>query len=131
MCESRTDPESVGVHGKSLSYVSVQLLSLGGRSDVQIHQVAVGLRFRSGAEFRAGPAAGIDLHRVQAMMEEMGATLSPGAQNLMEMVQFQQKVSLRAGHACLTITQVSDHTSSPNWVSDLMTGKCKAGDKYT
>ncbi|KAF5890750.1 C10orf88-like protein, partial [Clarias magur] len=74
-----------------LASCEVKLLSLGGRSDVRIRQVAVGLRFRPGAESRAGPAAGIDLHRVQAMMEEMGATLSPGAQNLMEMVQFQQK----------------------------------------
>lgn len=58
-----------------------------------IRQVAVGLRFCPGAEFRPGPGTGIDLHRVQAMMQEMGTTLSPGAQNLMEMVQFQQKVS--------------------------------------
>lgn len=75
------------------SGISTQLLSLGGRSDVGIGQVVVGLRFRPGAEFQPGPGAGIDLHRVQAMMEEMGTTLSPGAQNLLDMVQFQQKVS--------------------------------------
>ncbi|XP_060794714.1 ATPase PAAT [Neoarius graeffei] len=69
----------------------LKLLSLGGRSVVGIHRVVVGLRFRPGAEVQPGPAAGIDLHRVQAMMEEMGTTLSPGAQSLMEMVQFQQK----------------------------------------
>lgn len=58
-----------------------------------VRQVAVGLRFRPGAELQPDPTSGIDLHRVRAMMEEMGTTLSPGAQNLMEMVQFQQKVS--------------------------------------
>ncbi|XP_053496656.1 ATPase PAAT [Ictalurus furcatus] len=74
-----------------LASCDVKLLSLGGRSAVGIRQVVVGLRFRPGAEFQPGSDAGIDLHRVQAMMEEMGTTLSPGAQNLMEMVQFQQK----------------------------------------
>uniref|UniRef100_A0A8C7YE01 Uncharacterized protein n=1 Tax=Oryzias sinensis TaxID=183150 RepID=A0A8C7YE01_9TELE len=42
------------------------------------------------------PASSIDLQRVQGLVEEMGATLSPGAQNLMEMVQFQQQVSKAA-----------------------------------
>ncbi|KAK3529376.1 hypothetical protein QTP70_029485 [Hemibagrus guttatus] len=74
-----------------LASCEVKLLSLGGRSAVGIRQVAVGLRFCPGAEFRPGLGAGIDLQRVRAMMEEMGTTLSPGAQNLMEMVQFQQK----------------------------------------
>ncbi|GAA6090224.1 ATPase PAAT [Tachysurus ichikawai] len=74
-----------------LASCEVKLLSLGGRSVVEIRQVAVGLQFCPGAEFGHGPGTGIDLHRVQAMMKEMGTTLSPGAQNLMEMVQFQQK----------------------------------------
>lgn len=39
------------------------------------------------------PNPGIDMQRVQCLMEEMGTSLSPGAQNLMEMVQFQQKVN--------------------------------------
>ncbi|MCI4383864.1 hypothetical protein PGIGA_G00031590 [Pangasianodon gigas] len=75
-----------------LASCEVKLLSLGGRSAVRIRQVVVGLRFRpERPELQPGLAAGIDLHRVQAMMQEMGTTLSPGAQNLMEMVQFQQK----------------------------------------
>ncbi|KAI5619639.1 hypothetical protein C0J50_20738, partial [Silurus asotus] len=69
----------------------VKLLSLGGRSVVVIRQVVVGLQFHQGAEFRPVPAPSVDLHRVRAMMQEMGTTLSPGAQNLMDMVQFQQK----------------------------------------
>lgn len=86
--------------------VSSQLLSLGGRSTVGIRHVVVGLRFSPGADFQPSPGAGVDLHRVQAMMQEMGATLSPGAQNLMEMVQFQQKVSEcnRAVHLLLIFT---------------------------
>lgn len=35
---------------------------------------------------------GIDMQQVQCLVEEMGTSLSPGAQNLMDMVHFQQKV---------------------------------------
>lgn len=35
----------------------------------------------------------IDLDRVQMIMESMGSKLSPGAQQLMDMVRCQQKVS--------------------------------------
>lgn len=72
--------------------VSGQLLSLGGRSSVAIAHVGVGLeplKDRQGG-LRVDP--GIDLQCVQTMMKEMGTTLSPGAQNLMELVQCQQKV---------------------------------------
>lgn len=102
---------------RSLSRVFTQLLSLGGRSAVGIRQVVVGLRFRPGAEFQPGLDAGIDLHRVQAMMEEMGTTLSPGAQNLMEMVQFQQKVSTR-GRARHLFSDV--HEGSPSVCSQRL-----------
>ncbi|XP_026874448.2 ATPase PAAT isoform X2 [Electrophorus electricus] len=66
----------------------VKLLSLGGRAAVGVGLLGVGL-----GKLQADQCAGlgVDLQRVQAMMEEMGTTLSPGAQNLMEMVQFQQK----------------------------------------
>lgn len=36
---------------------------------------------------------GIDMQQVQGLVNEMGTNLSPGAQNLMDMVQFQQQVS--------------------------------------
>lgn len=41
-----------------------------------------------------GPALGpgIDMKQVQSLVNEMGTSLSPGAQNLMDMVQFQQQV---------------------------------------
>ncbi|KTF74859.1 hypothetical protein cypCar_00043506 [Cyprinus carpio] len=69
----------------------IKLLSLGGRSSVAITHVGVGLE--TPKDRQGGPSVhpGIDLQRVQTMMEEMGTTLSPGAQNLMELVQCQQK----------------------------------------
>ncbi|KAL6474860.1 hypothetical protein MHYP_G00159000 [Metynnis hypsauchen] len=74
-----------------LASCEVKLLSLGGRSVVSVAQVTVGLQFLQATHCPLGASPGIDLQRVQAMMEQMGTTLSPGAQNLMEMVQFQQK----------------------------------------
>ncbi|KAL7869956.1 hypothetical protein AOLI_G00139440 [Acnodon oligacanthus] len=74
-----------------LASCEVKLLSLGGRSVVSVAQVTVGLQFLQATPCPLGASPGIDLQRVQAMMEQMGTTLSPGAQNLMEMVQFQQK----------------------------------------
>ncbi|TRY58948.1 hypothetical protein DNTS_033921 [Danionella cerebrum] len=69
-----------------------ELLSLGGRSSVAIAHLCVKLDAVKGRPAQLAVDPGIDLQRVQTMMEEMGTTLSPGAQNLMEMVQCQQKV---------------------------------------
>lgn len=77
----------------SLSSGSVsQLLSLAGRSSVLVCRVIAGLQ-----QLQACPARcpGIDMQQVQCLVEEMGTSLSPGAQNLMEMVQFQQKVGVK------------------------------------
>uniref|UniRef100_A0A1A7WD03 Chromosome 10 open reading frame 88 n=1 Tax=Iconisemion striatum TaxID=60296 RepID=A0A1A7WD03_9TELE len=70
------------------SACDVKLLSLAGRSSVLVCRVVVGLQ-----ELQPGPAhgPGIDLQQVQCLVEEMGTSLSPGAQNLLDMVQFQQK----------------------------------------
>lgn len=70
------------------STCEVKLLSLGGRNSVLIRQVIVGLHTLQVPPVR-GP--GIDMQQVQSLVDEMGSSLSPGAQNLMEMVQFQQK----------------------------------------
>lgn len=75
---------------------SVQLLSFGGRSSVAITHVSVGLETLKERQGGMALDPGIDLQRVQAMMEEMGTTLSPGAQNLMELVQSQQKVWIQS-----------------------------------
>lgn len=69
----------------------VKLLSLGGRSSVSVAHVCVGLETLKGRQGGPRVDPGIDFQQVQAMMEEMGTTLSPGAQNLMELVQCQQK----------------------------------------
>lgn len=69
----------------------VKLLSLGGRSSVSVAHVCVGLETLKGRQGGPRVDPGIDLQQVQAMMEEMGTTLSPGAQNLLELVQCQQK----------------------------------------
>ncbi|KAK2884435.1 ATPase PAAT [Channa argus] len=70
------------------SACEVKLLSLAGRSSVLVSQVIVGLQpqQRSSAQ---GPS--IDMQQVQCLVEELETSLSPGAQNLMEMVHFQQK----------------------------------------
>lgn len=70
-----------------------QLLSLAGRNSVLVGRIIVGLQ---PVKPRPLPGSSIDLQRVQGLVEEMGAKLSPGAQNLMEMVQFQQQVSKAA-----------------------------------
>lgn len=66
----------------------VKLLSLSGRRCVQVQCLVVGLQ-----TLRSGPGlgSGIDMQQVQTMVEEMGTRLSPGAQHLMDMVQFQQQ----------------------------------------
>lgn len=56
---------------------------------------------------------GIDMQQVQCLVEEMGTSLSPGAQNLMDMVHFQQQVGLinddisQTHHMLLMQTQVT------------------------
>ncbi|XP_078146900.1 ATPase PAAT [Centroberyx gerrardi] len=70
------------------SCCEVKLLSLGGRSSVLVCRIVLGLRPPCPGP---APGPGIDLQRVQSLVEEMGSSLSPGAQSLMDMVQFQQQ----------------------------------------
>lgn len=60
-----------------------------------ISKVVVHVRPVVGSSSTSSPALGsrIDLERVQTIMESMGSKLSPGAQQLMSMVRFQQQVS--------------------------------------
>ncbi|CAL8302618.1 unnamed protein product [Lota lota] len=78
----------------------VKLLSLGGRSHVAVSRILVGLQSQGplphtdcsstpGLGLGLGPS--IDMQRVQTLVEEMGSSLSPAAQSLMEMVNVQQK----------------------------------------
>nr|XP_035926124.1 ATPase PAAT-like isoform X2 [Halichoerus grypus] len=72
----------------------VKLLSFGEKQCVFISKIVVQLRRVSTNSSTSSPALGsrIDLQRVQTLMEAMGSKLSPGAQQLMNMVKFQQQV---------------------------------------
>lgn len=70
------------------SSCELKLLSLAGRNSVLVCRVVVVLQPLKTPRAR-GP--GIDMQHVQSLMEEMGTSLSPGARNLMDMVQVQQK----------------------------------------
>lgn len=69
------------------SACEVKLLSLGGRRSISLRRVVVGMW-----QAPSSPACGatIDMQQVQSLVEEMGTSLSPGAQNLMDMVRVQQ-----------------------------------------
>ncbi|XP_057593166.1 ATPase PAAT-like isoform X2 [Hippopotamus amphibius kiboko] len=71
----------------------IKLLSFGEKQCVFISKVVVHVRPVSANSSAGGPALGsrIDLERVQTIMESMGLKLSPGAQELMNMVRFQQR----------------------------------------
>ncbi|CAK7300558.1 ATPase PAAT [Vulpes lagopus] len=71
----------------------IKLLSFGENQCVFISKVVVQLRRVSANSSTSSPALGsrIDLQRVQTLMEAMGSKLSPGAQQLMNMVRFQQQ----------------------------------------
>lgn len=108
-----------------------KLLSLCGRRCVRVLSITVGLQtVHSGVSVNPG----IDLQQVQAMMEQMGTSLSPGAQHLMDMVHFQQQnqtsslsslfpMLMGAGAPCATAPRTpspqsesssSAHDTSPN-----------------
>ncbi|XP_008590414.1 PREDICTED: uncharacterized protein C10orf88 homolog [Galeopterus variegatus] len=71
----------------------IKLLSFGEKQCVFISKVVVHMRLISANSSPSSPAvrSRIDLDKVQTMMESMGSKLSPGAQQLMNMVRFQQQ----------------------------------------
>ncbi|XP_041066210.1 ATPase PAAT isoform X3 [Carcharodon carcharias] len=75
------------------SFCELKLLSLGGKERVRIGKILLGIKYPSVRISRGFSPLGknINLERVQTMMDSMGAKLSPGAQQLFNMVQFQQK----------------------------------------
>ncbi|CAL1599548.1 unnamed protein product [Knipowitschia caucasica] len=66
---------------------TVKLLSLGGRDCVRVLSLSVHLEHIPSVCVQQS----IDLQQVQTLVQEMGSSLSPGAQSLMELVQFQQQ----------------------------------------
>ncbi|XP_069844330.1 ATPase PAAT isoform X1 [Dipodomys merriami] len=71
----------------------IKLLSFGEKQCVFLSKVVVQLRPVSSNSSRSTPTLGsrIDLDNIQTIMESMGSKLSPGAQQLMNMVRFQQQ----------------------------------------
>ncbi|KAL8187233.1 UNVERIFIED_CONTAM: hypothetical protein K2H54_040675 [Gekko kuhli] len=74
----------------------VKLLSIKEKNRVLISRILVQVSMKPVPDFSA-LGSGIDLDRVQAIMESMGSKLSPGAQQLLDMVHFQQKNGLSFG----------------------------------
>ncbi|MGH0168250.1 UNVERIFIED_CONTAM: hypothetical protein FKN15_054448 [Acipenser sinensis] len=90
--------ESISLYKKRVhlecpvSSCEVKLLSLGRKNRVGVNNVLLGVKpVKRPVSFPSGGTS-IDLERVQTMVESMGTKLSPGAQHLMDMVQFQQKL---------------------------------------
>ncbi|KFV62875.1 Uncharacterized protein C10orf88, partial [Dryobates pubescens] len=77
----------------------IKLLSIGEKQRVLISKITVHVKAVPAKPARDLPSLGssIDLDRVQTIMESMGSKLSPGAQQLMDMVRCQQKNSLPLG----------------------------------
>ncbi|XP_036163531.1 ATPase PAAT-like isoform X1 [Myotis myotis] len=77
----------------------IKLLSFGEKPCVFVSKVVVHVQPVPAKSPTSSPALGsrVDLERVHAMVEAMGSTLSPGAQQLMSMVRFQQQRCIPLG----------------------------------
>ncbi|RLW02213.1 hypothetical protein DV515_00007443 [Chloebia gouldiae] len=77
----------------------IKLLSFGEKHRVLISKIILDVKAVSAKLATDFPSLGssIDLDRVQTIMESMGSKLSPGAQQLMDMVRCQQKNSFPLG----------------------------------
>lgn len=83
----------------STTSCKIKLLSISEKQRVLISKIIIELKSactRSGPELPA-LGSGIDLDKVQTIMESMGSKLSPGAQQLLDMVRTQQKNGLPLG----------------------------------
>ncbi|XP_039093900.1 ATPase PAAT [Hyaena hyaena] len=83
----------------------IKLLSFGEKPYVFLSRVVVHMRQVSASSSTSSPALGsrIDLQRVQTIVESMGSKLSPGAQQLMDMVRFQQQNCVPIGEQLQSI----------------------------
>ncbi|XP_032551277.1 ATPase PAAT isoform X1 [Chiroxiphia lanceolata] len=107
-CGHRRDtgePEEVTLYHKYHKFecpapsCRIKLLSFGEKQRVLISKIIIEVKAVSAKLATDFPSLGssIDLDRVQTIMESMGSKLSPGAQQLMDMVRCQQKNSLPLG----------------------------------
>ncbi|XP_006867481.1 PREDICTED: uncharacterized protein C10orf88 homolog [Chrysochloris asiatica] len=94
-----SEPEKIILYKKYLKLESsthackVKLLSFGEKHYVFVSKIVVHMRPASASSAASCPALGsrIDLGRVQTIVESIGSKLSPGAQQLMNMVRVQQQ----------------------------------------
>ncbi|XP_043842611.1 ATPase PAAT [Dromiciops gliroides] len=99
ICTVQHNSEEITLYKKYLKlecptdYCKIKLLSFGDKQSIFVSKIVVQVRAVSANSSTSFPALGsrIDLDRVQTMMESMGSKLSPGAQQLMNMVRFQQR----------------------------------------
>uniref|UniRef100_A0A8C5U5G0 Chromosome 10 open reading frame 88 n=1 Tax=Malurus cyaneus samueli TaxID=2593467 RepID=A0A8C5U5G0_9PASS len=97
-----SETEEVTLYHKYLKFecpassCRIKLLSFGEKQRVLISKIIIEVKAVSAKLATDFPSLGssIDLDRVQTIMESMGSKLSPGAQQLMDMVRCQQKNSL-------------------------------------
>ncbi|XP_045671694.1 ATPase PAAT-like isoform X1 [Ursus americanus] len=89
----------------------IKLLSFGEKQCVFISKIVVQLKRVSANSSTSSPALGsrIDLQRVQTLMEAMGSKLSPGAQQLMNMVKFQQQNCVPTGEQLQSVWGNTGH----------------------
>ncbi|XP_026346734.2 ATPase PAAT-like isoform X1 [Ursus arctos] len=106
----------------------IKLLSFGEKLCVFISKVVVQLRRVSANSSTSSPALGsrIDLQRVQTLMEAMGSKLSPGAQQLMNMVKFQQQNCVPTGEQLQSVWGNTGHKHMVDLQSSSASG---ASDK--
>ncbi|XP_066477168.1 ATPase PAAT isoform X1 [Tiliqua scincoides] len=83
----------------STASCKIKLLSISEKQRVLISKIVIEVK---SACTKSGPdlpvlGSGIDLDKVQTIMESMGSKLSPGAQQLLDMVRTQQKNGLPFG----------------------------------
>ncbi|KAH0623678.1 hypothetical protein JD844_006719, partial [Phrynosoma platyrhinos] len=83
----------------STASCKIKLLSISEKQRVLLSKIIVLVKSvskKSVQEF-AALGSGIDIAKVQTIMESMGSKLSPGAQQLLDMVRFQQRNGLPFG----------------------------------
>ncbi|XP_070608650.1 ATPase PAAT isoform X2 [Erythrolamprus reginae] len=82
----------------------IKLLSISEKQRVLINKIIVQVQSTCAKTLPSVTlGSGINLDKVQAIMESMGSKLSPGAQQLLDMVRFQQKNGVSFGSKLQTI----------------------------
>ncbi|XP_008532445.1 ATPase PAAT-like isoform X1 [Equus przewalskii] len=112
-----SEPEKIILYKKYLKLESsthackIKLLSFGEKQCVFISKVVVHMQPVSANSSTSPLALGsrIDLDRVQTIMESMGSKLSPGAQQLMNMVRLQQQNCIPIGEQLQSVLGNTGH----------------------